>query len=103
MFAVIAMGREAHHPSLDERFANAPPPRDAATPLAAMDYRHKTPEGKKLYALHKQTREPVFGIKKSVHGFRQFLLRGLDRVPCEWSLVTMSRNIKRMFVLTDAI
>ena len=76
---VIAMGREAHDPTLDERFAGSPPspPKDP-TPLEAMDHRLKTPEGKKLYALRKQTPEPVFGIIKSVLGFRQFLLRGLD-------------------------
>jgi Transposase DDE domain len=50
--------------------------------------------------LRKQTPEPVFGIIKSVTGFRQFLLRGLDRVRGEWSLVTMSWNIKRMYALS---
>ena len=101
---VIAMGRQAHHPSLDERFADAPPPPSVtATPLETMGHRLKTPEGKKLYALRKQTPEPVFGIIKSVLGFRQFLLRGLDRVRSEWSLVTMAWNIKRMFVLAGAI
>ena len=64
-----------------------------------MAHRLKTPEGKKLYALRKQTPEPVFGIIKSVLGFRQFLLRGLDSVRGEWSLVTMAWNIKRMFAL----
>ena len=54
----------------------------------------------KLYALRKQTPEPVFGIIKSVMGFRQFLLRGLDTVRGEWSLVTMAWNIKRMFALS---
>ena len=100
---VIAMGREAHHPSLDERFAGPPPspPKDP-TPLAAMDHHLKTPEGKKLYALRKQTPEPVFGIIKSVLGFRQFLLRELDNVRGEWTLVTMAWNINRMFVLAGA-
>lgn len=96
---VIAMGREAHHPSLSERFAQSPPPPENPDPLEAMDPRLKTPEGKKLYALRKQIPEPVFGIIKSVLGFRQFLLRGLDNVRGEWSLVTMAWNIKRMFVL----
>ena len=96
---VIAMGREAHHPTLDERFAGPPPPPKDPTPLAAMDHHLKTPEGKKLYALRKQTPEPVFGIIKSVLGFRQFLLRGLDNVRGEWNLVTMAWNMKRMFVL----
>jgi hypothetical protein len=35
---VIAMGREAHHPTLAERFARPPPPKDPK-PLEAMDYR----------------------------------------------------------------
>ena len=64
-----------------------------------MVHRLKTPAGKALYALRKQTVEPVFGIIKSVMGFRQFMLRGLDRVRGEWSLVTMAWNIKRMFAL----
>ena len=63
-------------------------------------YRLRTPAGKRLYALRKQTPEPVFGIIKSVIGFRQFLLRGLDRVRGEWSLVTMAWNIKRMYALS---
>jgi len=46
--------------------------------------------------------KPVFCIIKSVLGFRQFLLRGLDQVKGEWSLVTMAWNLKRMFVLKAA-
>jgi hypothetical protein len=52
--------------------------------------------------LRKQTPEPVFGIIKSVMGFRQFLLRGLDNVQGEWSLVTMAWNMKRMCALAAA-
>jgi len=99
---VIAMGREAHHPSLEERFAGPPAPPQDPTPLQAMDHYFKTPEGKKHYALRKQTPEPVFGIIKSVLGFRQFLLRGLDQVRGEWNLMTMAWNLKRMFVLAGA-
>ncbi len=98
---VIAMGRDAHHPPLDERFAEPPPLPENPTPVEAMQHRLRTPEGKKLYGLRKQTPEPVFGIIKSVLGFRQFLLRGLDKVRGEWSLVTMAWNIKRMFVLAE--
>ena len=65
-------------------------------------HRLQTNEGKKRYALRKQTPEPVFGIIKSVLGFRQFLLRGLDKVRGEWSLVTMAWNMKRMFALAGA-
>jgi transposase len=99
---LIAMGREAHHPSLSERFAAAPPQPTDPTPVEAMAYRLATPEGKKLYRLRKQMPEPVFGIIKSVLGFRQFLLRGLDKVRGEWSLVTMAWNLKRMFTLCSA-
>jgi hypothetical protein len=99
---LIAMGREAHHPSLDERFAKAPPAPKNPTPLQAMAHQLQTPGGKKLYALRKQVPEPVFGIIKSVLGFRQFLLRGIDRVRGEWSLVTMAWNMKRMFALRPA-
>ena len=99
---VIAMGREAHHRTLDARFAAALPPPDNPTPLAGMAHRLTTPAGKKLYALRKQIPEPVFGIIKSALGFRQFLLRGLDKVRGEWSLVTMAWNIKRMFVLAGS-
>src|ERR1017187_1352328 len=99
---MIAMGRQPHHPPLAERFADAPPAPENPTPVEAMAHRLKTPEGRKLYALRKQTPEPVFGIIKSVLGFRQFLLRGLDKVRGEWSLVTMAWNIKRMFTLSPA-
>jgi hypothetical protein len=96
---LIAMGRQPHYPPLAERFAAAPTAPENPTPVEAMAHRLKTPEGKKLYALRKQVPEPVFGIIKAVLGFRQFLLRGLDCVRGEWSLVTMAWNMKRMFVL----
>ena len=99
---LIAQGRQSHHPSWRERFAAAPAAPDNPTPLEAMAHRLLTPEGKKLYALRKQTPEPVFGIIKSVMGFRQFLLRGLENVQGEWSLVTMAWNMKRMFALAAA-
>jgi transposase len=99
---LIAMGRQPHHPSLNERFADALPAPENPTPLEAMAHRLATPEGKKLYALRKHVPEPVFGIIKSVMGFRQFLLRGIDQVRGEWSLVTMAWNLKRMFTLCSA-
>jgi hypothetical protein len=37
---------------------------------------------------------------KLVMGFRQFLLRGLDCVRGEWSLITMAWNIKRMYAVS---
>ena len=73
-----------------------------ANAVEAMAHRLKTPAGKQLYALRKQIPEPVFGIIKSALGFRQFLLRGLDNVRGEWSLVTMAWNMKRMFACVPA-
>lgn len=99
---LLALGRDPHHPSLSERFADAPPAPENPTPVQAMAHRLRTPEGKKLYALRKHTPEPVFGIIKAVLGFRQFLLRGLDKVRGEWMLVTMAWNVKRMFALKAA-
>ena len=92
--------------ALDSAVAPARAPECAAakTPTAveANARRLKTPEGRELYALRKQTPEPVFGIIKSAMAFRQFSLRGLDNVRGEWSLVTMSYNIKRLFSLAAA-
>lgn len=97
---LIALGRSRHHVSWKQRFAAAPkPPPASASPLQRMAHRLKSPAGRKLYGLRKQTPEPVFGIIKSVMGYRQTLLRGLDNVRGEWNLVTMSWNIKRMFAL----
>ncbi|MGH7260701.1 MAG: transposase, partial [Nitrospiraceae bacterium] len=45
------------------------------------------------------TVEPVFGIIKAVMRFRQFLLRGVEAVRGEWSLVTMAWNIRQLAVL----
>ena len=99
---LIAMGRQPHYPPLNERFADTPQAPENPTPVEAMAHRLQTPAGRKLYALRKQTPEPVFGIIKSVMGFRQFLLRGHEAVRGEWSLVTMAWNMKRLFVLSLA-
>jgi hypothetical protein len=94
------LGRTRHHVSWKQRFAaatNSLPV--SAMPLQKMAHRLKTSAGRKLYGLRKQTPEPVFGIIKSVMGYRQTLLRGLQNVRGEWNLLTLSRNIKRMFAL----
>lgn len=97
---LIATGRTSHHVSWKQRFAADPKsPPDSASPLQKMAHRLKTQRGRKLYALRKQTPEPVFGIIKSVMGYRQCLLRGLESVKGEWNLVSLSWNIKRMFAL----
>ena len=59
----------------------------------AMKAKLDTEDGKARYKKRKQTVEPVFGIIKSVMGFRQFSLRGLDHVRGEWNLVTLAWNM----------
>lgn len=49
------------------------------------------------YRLRKQTVEPVFGTIKQWMGFRQFLLRGHEKVSGEWQLVTLAYNMKRLW------
>ncbi len=100
---LLAQGRQSHYPPLSERTAADPPEPENPTPVEAMAHRLQTKAGKALYALRKQTPEPVFGIIKSVMGFRQFSLRGLDNVRGEWKLVTMAWNIKRLFALARAV
>ena len=99
---LIAPGRERHHRSWKERFAAAPPAPADPTALQAMAHRLATPEGRQAYGLRKHTPEPVFGIIKSVMGFRQFHLRGFEKVKGEWNLVTLAWNMKRMFALNQA-
>jgi len=48
------------------------------------------------YRLRKQTVEPVFGQIKQARGFRQFLLRGLDKVKAEWVLVCTVHNLLKL-------
>jgi hypothetical protein len=49
-----------------------------------------------LYRLRKQTGEPVFGIVKETLGFRQFHVRGIDKVNNEWMLLMTAYNVKRL-------
>jgi transposase len=97
----IAANREKHHASLMERFEDPSPLPDDANPVDTMKYRLKTQSGKAVYATRKSTIEPVFGIIKSVMGFRQFLLRGLEAVRGEWNLVCIAFNLKRLYVLAN--
>ena len=96
---LIAAGRESHHLPWQERFGEPPPLCEPADAVDRMRHRLKTRAGRASYGKRKQTVEPVFGIIKAAMRFRQFLLRGLNAVRGEWSLVTMAWNIRRMAVL----
>lgn len=100
---LIAVARQDHHPHWSERFTEPAPLKADATPMQAMAHRLATLAGKAAYALRKQTVEPVFGIIKSVMGFRQFSLRGLRKVTGEWNLVCLAWNVKRMALLRPKV
>jgi hypothetical protein len=70
--------------------------------ISRMAKKLATEQGRKIYALRKQTVEPVFGIVKQAMGFRQFLLRGLSKVEGEWKLVLLAYNFRRLHVLMRA-
>ena len=63
----------------------------------------KTEKGREIYKKRKETVETVFGIIKSVMRFRQFMLRGIEKVNTEWSLVMLSYNLKRLHKLVGGI
>jgi hypothetical protein len=48
------------------------------------------------YRLRKQIVEPVFGQIKQARGFRQFLLRGIEKVKAEWALICTAHNLTKL-------
>lgn len=98
----LAVARDQHHLSVFDRFAPDDPAPVTDDPVIQMKHQLTTQSGRALYALRKQTVEPVFGIIKQVMGLRQFSMRGLERVAGEWTLATLAWNVKRMNVLKMA-
>lgn len=96
---LIAVSREEHYPEPMARFTEPPALKEDATEVERMRHQLLTMSGRAIYALRKCTVEPVFGIIKSILGFRQFSLRGLKNVGAEFNLVALAWNLKRMFVL----
>ena len=95
---LVAVGTEDRRREHDFR----PPASDKPVKEPKADWRKRlqakmaTEESRAHYRLRKQTVEPVFGIVKEAMGFRQFLLRGLEKVEAEWALVTLAYNCKRL-------
>jgi hypothetical protein len=56
-----------------------------------------------IYARRKRIAEPPFGQIKEARGFRRFSLRGIDKIRCEWSLVTLTHNLLKLFRARHAI
>jgi|SRR5688572_8010871 Transposase DDE domain len=89
--ALVALGREGKGRTAID------PKRYPAS--ARMAERLAGAEGQAHYRRRKVIVEPVFGWIKHVMGFRQFSLRGLNKVPGEWSLVCLALDVRRMWAL----
>jgi len=57
----------------------------------------RTKRGRKRYGLRKELPEPVFGQIKQARGFRQFLLRGKEKVRSEWRFICTGHNLLKLF------
>jgi hypothetical protein len=90
----IATGRQKHG-QLHEPCRRGPLPK-GATRMDRMRRKLQTKTGAAVYASRKGIVEPVFGQIKHVRGFRQFLLRGLEKVRGEWALVCLTHNILKL-------
>ena len=91
MEGFVATEKQKHgEPS--EPCKRGPLPKDASR-VERMDHKLKTKVGAAVYARRKCMVEPVFGQIKQARGFRQFLLRGLQKVRGEWALICMTHNL----------
>lgn len=70
-----------------------------ATRVDRMTRKLHTQAGAAVYAARKAIVEPVIGQIKQARGFRQFLLRGVEKVRGEWSLVCTTHNILKLYRL----
>jgi transposase len=91
MEVLVALGREG------KKQAAIDPKEYPAT--VRMAERLATKEGQAHYRRRKAIVEPVFGWIKHAMGFRQFSLRGLNKVAGEWGLVCLALNVRRMWAL----
>jgi transposase len=86
--AYIAIGR-AKHPGQDKRNLTG-------RLTKAMRHKLRRAGRRSRYRLRKQIVEPVFGQIKQARGFRQFLLRGIDKVRHEWALICTAHNLTKL-------
>ncbi len=72
-----------------------------ANRVQRMKRKLQTKAGRAVYAARKAIVEPVFGQIKQGRGFRQFLLRGIEKVRGEWALVCLTHNILKLYRLCN--
>lgn len=82
------------HYQSDERESSRPP--KEGTYARQMWTRMRRGGYRSRYRLRKQVAEPVFGQIKAVRGFRQFLLRGMEKVGAEWALLCTAHNLWKL-------
>lgn len=70
-----------------------------ASSIDRMSRKLLTKVGAAIYARRKAMVEPVLGQIKQARGFRQFLLRGVEKVRGEWSLICTTHNILKLYRL----
>ena len=87
----VATGKQKHG-ERREPCKRGPLPKQANR-TERMERKLETQAGAVVYARRKCIVEPVFGQIKQARGFRQFLLRGFQKVQGEWALICMSHNI----------
>jgi transposase len=90
----IATERKKHREA-DRPSTRGPLPKQA-TLTDRMRRKLQTTRGKAVYRWRKAIVEPVFGQIKHARGFRQFLLRGVQKVRAEWALVCFGHNVLKM-------
>lgn len=93
--AFIATGRQKHNDPVPDSPKGRPPKN--LTAKQKMARRNRTKKGRTEYARRKVIIEPVFGQIKAAMGFRNFLLRGLDKMKGEWKLVCLTHNLLKLF------
>ena len=86
--AYIATGR-AKHPDGEKRGTGGPLTQAMRQKLKRAGYRSR-------YRFRKQIVEPVFGQIKQARGFRQFLLRGVEKVRAEWAMICIAHNLTKL-------
>lgn len=63
---------------------------------AGMDRKIRSKAGQAIYALRKIIVEPVFGQIKGPRRLDCFLLRGLEKVDGEWTLMAITHSIGKL-------
>lgn len=86
--AYLATGR-AKHPAEGKRKITGPLTQAMRDKLKRAGWRSR-------YRLRKQIVEPVFGQIKQARGFRQFLLRGIEKVSAEWAMICTAHNLTKL-------